>query len=280
MQEQVSYFREALREPLNLGGLLLVGAATFTAAITGAVEPTLVLAAGAIIEGLYLTVVPNSSRYRRRIDRRSRFIDIGQRKRQRQDLIRTFDPREREAVAYLSWMKNQIAGNYRKVSGLTAGTTDGSLPLMELETAWEAFVDLLDEFRRRKNHLRTVDRQAIENQLRQAERSVQLADSATRELHEKNVDLLKRRLETFVDIERSVKRIEAQLQMIENFFSLINDQVVTMPTPDRHLSGEFDSLLSSIEATREILQQTAPVVGQLDSLTREAIQHRQTLVNN
>jgi hypothetical protein len=113
--------------------------------------------------------------------------------------------------------------------------------------------------------------------LRQAERSAQFADAATRPLHEKNVEILRRRLQTFDDIERSVKRVEAQLQMIENFFGLVNDQVVTMPTPEHILSLDFDSLLSSIEMTKEILQQTAPIMGQLDSLNREANQLRPSL---
>ena len=65
--------------------------------------------------------------------------------------------------------------------------------------------------------------------------------------------------------------------MIENFFGLVNDQVATMPSPDLNLSGDFDTLLTSIEATREILQQTAPVMSQLDQLNREASQFRPTL---
>ena len=110
----------------------------------------------------------------------------------------------------------------------------------------------------------------MENQLRQAERTARLAEPETRSLHEKNTDLLRRRLETFDEIERSVKRVEAQLQMIENFFGLVNDQVVTMPTPDHLDAIDFETLLSSIETTREILRQTAPVMGQLDTLTRQA----------
>ena len=73
------------------------------------------------------------------------------------------------------------------------------------------------------------------------------------------------------------QRVEAQLQMIENFFGLVNDQVVTMPTAEHILSLDFDSLLSSIEMTKEILQQTAPIMGQLDSLTRDANQLRPSL---
>ncbi len=280
MQEQVSYVRAALKEPLNIGGLLVAGIVAVATAIAGPVEPVLILGATAIAEGLYLVTIPNSVAYRRRIDRRSRRLgDDRQRRLQRQELIRGFDPREREAVEYLSWMKGQIAGTYQKAAGLTVNPHPHLAPLQELETAWEAYVDLLDEYRRRKNHLRSVNRQTIENQLRQAERSVLTSEEATRGLHEKNVEILQRRLLTCSDIERSVKRIEAQLQMIENFFYLINDQVVTMPMPEHHLTNEFDSLLSSIEATREILQQTAPVVGQLDQLSREAGGQRPTFAS-
>jgi hypothetical protein len=116
-------------------------------------------------------------------------------------------------------------------------------------------------------HLRSINRQAVENQLRQAERACSNADDTTRPLHEKNFQILRRRLDTFDDIERSVKRVEAQLQMIENFFGLVNDQVVTMPGPEYITTLDFDTLISSIESTREMLQHTAPIMSQLDSFT-------------
>ncbi|HKX28941.1 MAG TPA: hypothetical protein VJ302_14685 [Blastocatellia bacterium] len=270
---KISYLKEALKEPINIGGLLLAGAAAVFSATAGPFEPTTVLAGALIAEGIYLVTVPASTLYRRIVDRRSRHLLEELRRKQRTDLIKTFDPREREAVEYLNWMKRQIGDNYKKFARLTEDPPQ----LRELETTWEAFVDLLDEYRRRKNHLRTINRQAVENQLRQAERTAQYSDQATRPLHEKNVEILRRRLQTFDDIERSVKRVEAQLQMIENFFGLVNDQIVTMPTPEHILTLDFDSLLSSIEMTKEILQQTAPIMGQLDSLAREANQMRPSL---
>lgn len=276
MEFKISYIKEALKEPINIGGLLLSGAAAAYSATTGFLEPTLVLAGALILEGAYLATVPASNIYRRIVDRRSRHLLDDHRRKQRLEMIKQFDPREREAVEYLSWMKNQIASNYKKFARLSEEPPQ----IRELETTWEAFVDLLDEYRRRKNHLKTINRQAVENQLRTAERTMQFAESATRPLHEKNVDILRRRLQTFDDIERSVKRVEAQLQMIENFFGLVNDQVVTMPTPELIQSMDFDSLLSSIEMTKEILQQTAPIMGQLDSLSREANPVRASLVGD
>lgn len=274
MEFKISYIKEALKEPVNIGGLLLAGAAAVYSATTSFLDPTLVLAGALIAEGAYLATVPASSFYRRIVDRRSRHLIDAHRRKQRMEMIKQFDPREREAVEYLSWMKNQIASNYKKFARIS----EEPHQIRELETTWESFVDLLDEYRRRKNHLRTINRQAVENQLRTAERTMQFAESATRPLHEKNVEILRRRLQTFDDIERSVKRVEAQLQMIENFFGLVNDQVVTMPTPEHILSMDFDSLLSSIEMTKEILQQTAPIMGQIDSLNREAAPLRPSLV--
>ncbi|MFN0086609.1 MAG: hypothetical protein ACKVX9_14565 [Blastocatellia bacterium] len=275
MDFKPSYIKEALKEPVNIGGLLLSAAAAAYSATSGFLDPALVMGSALVLEGVYLATVPVSTFYRRIVDRRSRHLIDEHRRRQRLELIKTFDPREREAVEYLSWMKNQIGSNYQKFTRLSEEPPQ----LRELEVTWEAFVDLLDEYRRRKLHLRSVNRQAVENQLRQAERTMQFADPATRPLHEKNVEILRRRLRTFDDIERSVKRVEAQLQMIENFFGLVNDQVVTMPTPEYILSLDFDSLLSSIETTKEILQQTAPIMGQLDSLNREAAGLRPSLAS-
>lgn len=265
MEFKISYIKEALKEPVNIGGLLLSCAAAAYSATTGFLEPTLVLAGALIAEGAYLATVPASSFYRKIVDRRSRHLFDDHRRKQRLEMIKQFDPREREAVEYLSWMKNQIASNYKKFARLS----DEPPQIRELDSTWESFVDLLDEYRRRKNHLKSINRQAVENQLRTAQRNLQFAEQETRSLHEKNVEILQRRLQTFDDIERSVKRVEAQLQMIENFFGLVNDQVVTMPSPEYILSMDFDSLLSSIETTKEILQQTAPIMGQLESLNRE-----------
>jgi hypothetical protein len=273
MDFKSSYIKEALKEPVNIGGMLVAGLGAVYAMTMG-YDPAWVLGGALVAEGAYLVTVPASSFYRRLVDRRSRGLLAEERKKERLELIKTFDPREREAVEYLSWMKNQIASNFKKFAGLKEEPPQ----LRELENTWEAFVDLLDEYRRRKNHLRSINRQAVENQLRQAERSWQNADEATKPLHEKNVEILRRRLQTFDDIERSVKRVEAQLQMIENFFGLVNDQVVTMPSPEYMMSLDFDSLLSSIEVTKDILSQTAPIMSQLDAFNREANPLRPSLV--
>ncbi|HKV42856.1 MAG TPA: hypothetical protein VJX67_26905 [Blastocatellia bacterium] len=269
MSEKPAYIKEAAKEPANIWSIFICLAAIVYAATTSVGIAYMLMLATAVLEGLYLTTLPATAAYRRIVERRVRRRELAERARRREEMIKSFDPREREAVEYLRWQKNQIYQNYKK------STRMETIPdnIQHLETIWESFVDLLDTYRRRKNHMRSINRQMINNQIQQAERSVQAApDEDTRRLYEKNLEILGKRVRTYDDIERSVKRVEAQLQSIESFFGLVNDQVITMPSPEHISSLDFESLLSSIEMTREILEETAPVLNQIDAADRSSSQ--------
>jgi hypothetical protein len=260
----IKYLKEAFNEPLNFLGLVsfaVVGA--FTMASSHDVTP---LAAGLAAETVYLVTVPASSLYRRLVDRREKQRLLKLRDQQREASIKLFDPREREAVEYLRWMKNQIYSNYKKFTNAKQVPSN----IQSLDQRWEDFVDLLDVYRRRKHHLRSINRQAVQNQLIMAERSVeQSRDDRERRIQQSNVEILRRRVAAFQDIERSVKLVEGQLQSIENFFGLVNDQVVTLPTPERVSSLDFEQLSDSIAMTKQMLEETSDTFAALDSHNRE-----------
>jgi hypothetical protein len=254
------YVREAFKEPLNFWGMAGFAVA---AAFFWDVTPLLM---GLGAEGLYLVTVPASPFYRRYIERREKQRLHKLKDAQREQIIKAFDPREREAVEYLRWMKNQIYSNYRKF------TTSKEIPanLQSLDHRWEDFVDLLDVYRRRKHHLRSINRQAVQNQLKQAEHAVQTAtDDRQKRIQQANAEILRRRVAAFNDLERSVRMVEGQLQSIENFFGLVNDQVVTLPTPERVSALHFEELSDSIAMTRQMLEETADTYGLLDNQHRE-----------
>src|SRR5216110_149612 len=256
----LKYLKEAFKEPVNFWGM-----AGFAVAAAYVQDVTPLVAALAA-EGLYLATVPATSFYRRLVDRREKQRMLKLREQHREAQIKGFDPREREAVEYLRWMKNQIYSNYRKFTG----SKDIPTNIQSLDQRWEDFVDLLDVYRRRKHHLRSINRQAVQNQLLQAGRSVEVArDDREKRIQQANVEILKRRVAAFNDIERSVKLVEGQLQSIENFFGLVNDQVVTLPTPERVSSLHFEELSDSIAMTRQMLEETADTFGMLDHQTRE-----------
>jgi len=257
----LEYLKEAVKEPVNFWGMAGFAVA---AAYTQSVIP---IAAALVTEGMYLATVPASNLYRRLVDGRNKKRLLEERKQTREKLINTFDPREKEAVLYLKWLKNQIFDNYKKFTGAKEPPSN----IKSLEQRWEDFVDLLDVYRRRKHHLKSINRQAVQNQFTQAERAVETSpDERARRVQQANVEILKRRLAAFSELDRSVKLVEGQLQSIENFFGLVNDQVVTLPTPERVSALDFEQLSDSIAMTKQMLEETSDVVGSLDEHNRQA----------
>ena len=255
-----SYLKEALKEPVNFWGLAGFAVA---AAYSFSVIPLLI---AIIAEIAYAMIVPNLPSYRSLVQKREKQRMLDAAHAAREKLIKSFTPREREAVEYLRWLKEKIQDNYRKFTGAA------SLPsnLKTLDTRWEDFVDLLDVYRRRKQHLKSINRQAVHNQLSQAYRAAEAAnDEKTRRIQQTNVEILKRRIASFDEIERSVKLVEGQLQSIENFFSYLNDEIVTMSTPEKFSLLDFEQLSDSIAMTKQMLDATADDVGQLDAYNRE-----------
>src|SRR5580765_122241 len=196
----LKYLKEAFNEPLNFLGLLsfgVVGAYTLASA-----HEVLPLAAGLAAETVYLVTVPASSIYRRLVDRREKQRLLKLRDQQREASIKLFDPREREAVEYLRWMKNQIYSNYKKFTNAKQVPAN----IQSLDQRWEDFVDLLDVYRRRKHHLRSINRQAVQNQLLQAEHAIQNStDDRSKRVQQANAEILRRRVAAFNDLERSVR---------------------------------------------------------------------------
>jgi len=256
----LKYLKEAFKEPVNFWGM-----AGFAVAAAYVQDVTPLIAALAA-ETLYLATVPATTYYRRLVDRREKQRLLKLREQRRENQIKGFDPREREAVEYLKWMKNQIYSNYSKFTGTKEIPTN----IQSLDQRWEDFVDLLDVYRRRKHHLRSINRQAVQNQLVQAERAVEASrDDREKRVQQANAEILKRRVAAFNDIERSVKLVEGQLQSIENFFGLVNDQVVTLPTPERVSSLDFEQLSDSIALTKQMLEETSDTFAALDTHNRD-----------
>jgi hypothetical protein len=257
---QTSYLREALKEPINFWGLAGFAVA---AAYSFSVIPLLL---AIVAECVYLMIVPNLPAYRTLVQNRERKRLAEEAKAARERLIKSFTPREREAVEYLRWLKAKIQDNYKKFTGSSVLPSN----LQTLDQRWEDFVDLLDVYRRRKQHLKSINRQAVHNQLAQAYRAAENAtDEKTRRIQQTNVEILKRRIASFDEIERSVKLVEGQLQSIENFFSYLNDEIVTMSTPEKFSLLDFEQLSDSIAMTKQMLDATADEVGQLDAYNRE-----------
>ncbi|HNQ15124.1 MAG TPA: hypothetical protein PKM58_06140, partial [Pyrinomonadaceae bacterium] len=153
------YVREAFKEPVNFWGFAGFAVA---AAWTVSIIPLFV---ALICEAVYLVFLPMVPAYRQLVNQREKQRYLASSRAYREKLIREeFSPREREAVDYLKWQKKNIQDNYKKFTGARELPSN----LTSLEQRWEDFVDLLDVYRRRKKHLKSINRQAVHNQLAQA----------------------------------------------------------------------------------------------------------------
>lgn len=254
------YVKEAIKEPVNFWGLAGFAVA---AAYTQSVIP---LALALIFELFYMILVPVLPAYKKIVNIRDKKRLREANKNQRKQMIQGFSPREREAVLWLENQKETIYTNYKKFTGAK------ELPanLTSLDQRWEDFVDLLDVYRRRKQHLKSINRQAVHNQLSQAYRAAENApDDKTKRIQQTNVEILKRRLASFDALENSVKLVEGQLQSIENFFGYLNDEIVTMSTPEKFSLLDFEQLSDSITMTKEMLDATSDAMGALDAHNRQ-----------
>jgi hypothetical protein len=255
-----SYAKAAAKETVNFWGL---AGFLVAAAYTGSVIPLFI---ALICEAIYLTVVPLLPSYRQMVLNREKQRLLQANIANREKLIKSFTPREREAVEYLRWLKENVQENYKKF----AGARELPSNLRALDHRWEDFVDLLDVYRRRKQHLKSINRQAVHNQLSQAFRAMEgAADEKTKRIQQTNVEILKRRIASFDEIERSVKLVEGQLQSIENFFSYLKDEIMTISTPEKFSLLDFEQLSDSIAMTKQMLDATADEVGALDSYNRQ-----------
>ena len=73
--------------------------------------------------------------------------------------------------------------------------------------------------------------------------------------------MIDKRLEKLGDIRNYLGVARGQLDLIENSFQLIADQIVTMQSP-AELSGQLDDLLDGVESIRQTAVETEKVLSE------------------
>jgi hypothetical protein len=130
----------------------------------------------------------------------------------------------------------------------------------------EAFLDMSLTCQRYETYLENVDT----NQLNADRKRYGLiakagaANDPEAQIAQKNVDVTDKRLAKLAEIKRYLQVARGQLDLIENSFQLLVEQIVTMQSP-RELSGQLDELLDGVEAIRETAQDTEKLIGPLDN---------------
>ncbi len=128
----------------------------------------------------------------------------------------------------------------------------------------DAFIDMAVTSARYDAYLRSVDVEGLEDDRVRLERDIHEAteSGAAVDLARKNLAIILKRQEKMKEIQHYLEVARGQLDLIENSFQLIADQIVTMQSP-QELSGQLNELLDGVESIRQTAVETDAILKTL-----------------
>jgi len=243
--ENRPYLKLAFANPYNLS--LLLGGVT-ASLLTGNPVPGLVALGG---EALWLLHGSDSKTLRRILwDPRLEKIRLAMEEQDRNEKMKNLPDSEQARVRGLVEREQQIntlAAQNPSFTGELLRTE-----LVKTHKLVESFLEMALTVNRYENYLGTVDVNALErdNQRWKQRADAQQSSQPERDIAKKNSAVIEKRVERVHEITRYLGVARAQLDLIENSFQLIADQIVTMQSPNE-LSGQLDDLLDGVDSIRQ-----------------------------
>jgi len=181
----------------------------------------------------------------------------------REALVAALNADERRRVDVLAERQDQI----RSLASQNPSFTGDLLrtELSKTNRLVDAFVEMALNCVRYEQYLGSIDLSELERDRAryfEAVRTGRLDEQQT-QIAQKNLEIVDKRLERMEEIRRYLSVARGQLDLIENSFQLIADQIVTMQSP-KELSGQLDELLDGVEAIRETARDTEKILGTID----------------
>ena len=249
------YFRLAWKNPYNLSLVLgALGASALT------LNPLIAL--GALgLEAIWLLHGPDNPKLRKlfwdpRLENVRRMVE----EQEREERLQTVGDAERARVSALVDRQQEI----RRLAAQNPTFTGDLLrdELTKTDRLVDAFVEMAVTCARYEAYLKSVDADALERDRRRYEAAAHSSEptSPPAVIAGKNLAIVTKRLDKLTEIQKYLAVAKGQLDLIENSFQLIADQIVTMQSPQQ-LSGQLDELLDGVEAIRETARDTEAALG-------------------
>ena len=124
--------------------------------------------------------------------------------------------------------------------------------LVKLDRLIEDFVDLGNAAARAEAHAQTFDFGALRRSwaMYTAQIAAHPAGDRRRDVAEQNLDVLRRRNRRYEDLTRAIQVARGQMDLIEQTFRLLADEILTMASPTE-LGSRIDELRVAVDAVRE-----------------------------
>jgi len=130
--------------------------------------------------------------------------------------------------------------------------------LAKLEHLLDDFVELGVTATRAEQHTTTFDFPAMRRSWRIYEELLGKhgAGDPRREVAAKNMEVLRQRRARYEDLCRTIQVTRGQMELIEQTFRLLGDEIMTMASP-RELGGRIDELRVAVDAVRETAEDSS-----------------------
>jgi hypothetical protein len=260
LPDKPPYLKFAFGNPYNL---TLFGGAIAAAVLT--LNPLLALV-GLGLEAVWL--VNADSVVLRRLVWDPKFERMRQeaRREEREARIESLDASDRARVQGLVTKQEDI----HRLAGQNPSFTGELLrtELTKTERLVDAFIEMAVTSARYAEYLDSVNVDGLDADRTRLERDVKLGQEGDPQvdLAKKNLAIILKRLDKMKEIGRYLDVARGQLDLIENSFELIADQIVTMQSP-QELSGQLNELLDGVESIRQTKAETDRILTTLGTTT-------------
>jgi len=255
--EKRSYLKAAFANIYNLtllGGGLAASVLTF--------NPLLALIVIGL-EVLWLVYAPGSKRLQQLLwDPQFDQAEQSQAQATRAARMQSLDETERERVTSLFARQqeiNRLAAQNPSFTGELLRTE-----LTKTDRLVEAFMQMAITCARYEAYLNSIDLSELEKDRRRWDAIIHGRDNQDSEtdIARKNLAVIMKRFDKMKEINHYLRLARGQLDLIENSFQLIADQIVTMQSP-QELTGQLDELLDGVESIKQTAADTERLLNPL-----------------
>jgi hypothetical protein len=250
IHEKRSYLKAAFANPYNLS--LLAGG---LAASALTLNPLLAIVTVGL-EVLWIVNAPGSKKLQEWLwDPTFDQQEQAQEEAARAERLKNLDESDRQRVVSLLERQKEINALAAQNPSFT-----GELLRTELtktDRLVEAFIDMANTCSRYDAYLDSIDLSGLERDRRRWEQMARTEGNRTSEteIAGKNLAVIMKRFEKMKEIHHYLRLARGQLDLIENSFQLIADQIVTMQSP-QELTGQLDELLDGVESIKQTAADT------------------------
>jgi hypothetical protein len=251
-RDGTNFVKAAFNWQYNWIGLL--GAGAF-ALLSGSALP-IILAAG--VELMYLSLVPQSSRFRRLVRSWQYAIEKQQHERKLEDLFKELPLEIRSRYNQLRTQCQEILQNYQRLSS-TSQIFIGQMD-ERLQGLLQSYLRLRHAVQQHEEYLSNFNADVIQGEIKQLKATLDSPQELpkVKEINRKRIEIMTKRLEKFSTIQENRQVIHAQCSAVEDVLGLIRDQSVTLRDP-QEVSGQLDNLINDVEETEKTVREVEAV---------------------